>query len=77
MFGNPNSKPKARIERSALRLLPYRFVIKHCDGATNIADWISRNPVESELKDSDQEITTERYVNMSRTELIEAMKHDE
>ena len=45
IFGNPTSKPKARIERWCLRLLPYKFKIVHKPGSTNIADFISRNPL--------------------------------
>ena len=41
IFGNPASKPKARIERWCLRLLPYQFKIVHKPGSTNIADFIS------------------------------------
>lgn len=36
IFGNVRSKPKARIESWCLRLLLYRFVVKHKPGAYNI-----------------------------------------
>ncbi len=42
IFGNLNSKPKAIIERWALRLLPYRFNVIHRPGKDNIADYLSR-----------------------------------
>jgi len=85
IFGNPNSTPKARIERWCLRLLPYKFVIKHQPGSTNIADWQSRNPLKvTDLHD--QEDIAERNVNaltnralpkaLSRQELAESTKHD-
>jgi hypothetical protein len=43
---NAQSKPKARIERWFLRLLPYQFNIIQKKGEENIADYLSRNPVE-------------------------------
>ena len=41
------SKPSARIERWVLRLQPYRFRIVHIAGPNNIADALSRLPVDS------------------------------
>jgi hypothetical protein len=86
IFGNVMSKPKARIQRWALRLLPYRFVVKHIRGQDNIADYISRNPVAEEVSTGDHELVAERYVAMvteaarpraiSRQELIEATASD-
>ena len=43
IFNNPRSTPKARIERWCLRLMPYKFNIKHQPGEYNIADYLSRN----------------------------------
>jgi hypothetical protein len=39
IFSNPTSKPKARIERWCLRMLPYKFVVRHKPGDGNIADF--------------------------------------
>ena len=61
IYGNPKSKPSARLERWGLRLLPFAFRIRHEPGETNIADYLSRNAVE-EVKIGDDYV--ERYVNM-------------
>ncbi|CAF1007730.1 unnamed protein product [Brachionus calyciflorus] len=65
IFRNVRSKPKARIERWCLRLLPYKFVVKHKAGAYNIADFMSRNLIET--ADNKFERFTEPYVNMLST----------
>ena len=85
IFGNVRSKPKARIERWCLRLLPYKFIVKHKAGISNIADYMSRNPTEP--ADDKLEKFTENYINMvssvallraiSRSELIKATAEDE
>ncbi|CAF1016621.1 unnamed protein product [Brachionus calyciflorus] len=62
IFGKPTSKPKARIERWCLRLLPYRFKITHKAGAFNISDYLSRNPINSE-DFSDLCSIAENYIN--------------
>ena len=69
IFGNPRSKPKARIERWCLRLLPYTFSIKHQPGASNIADYISRNPM-SKIDLHNHEDIAERYVNMISSQAV-------
>jgi hypothetical protein len=86
LYGNPKSKPKAKLERWCLRLLPYKFKIKHQPGDGNIADYLSRNPIE-DLKIPDHEDIAERYVNfiasskipraLNKCELIEATQNDE
>lgn len=45
IFGNPSSKPPARIERWALRLQPYDFTIVYRAGKDNPADYMSRHPL--------------------------------
>ncbi|CAF1038215.1 unnamed protein product, partial [Brachionus calyciflorus] len=85
IFGNVRSKPKARIERWCLRLLPYKYVVKHKAGAYNIADYMSRNPIGP--VDRGYEKFTESYVNLisntsipkaiNRSELLKATKEDE
>lgn len=61
IFGNPKSKPCARLERWSLRLLPYSFKIRHEKGSLNIADFISRNASNCEETDDDY---VEDYVNL-------------
>ena len=46
ILSNPNSKPPARILRWALRLMDFDFVVEHIPGKTNIADFLSRQPVD-------------------------------
>lgn len=62
IFGNPRSKPKTRIERWYLRLMPYIFTVTHRPGANNIADYFSRNPVDGENLEV-LEAVAEDYVN--------------
>jgi hypothetical protein len=66
IFGNPDSKPKARIERWCLRLLPYSFVVKHRPGDGNIADYLSRNPINQDdnFNKMIHEEIAERYVRV-------------
>ena len=67
--------PPLRIERWRLRLQPYKFSMKYLPGKDNIADYMSRHPVNSESK---QEIITESYVNFITTEsLPRAIELDE
>lgn len=62
IFNNPYSKPKARIERWCLRLMPYKFNVKHKPGLENIADYLSRNPIQVTTHD-DYETIAESYIN--------------
>ena len=61
VFGNPKSKPCARLERWALRLIPYNFKVRHEPGSTNIADFISRN---SDFDSIETVEYVEDYINM-------------
>ena len=62
IFSNPESKPPARIERWALRLMSFDYEIVHKAGKNNIADYMSRHPMEN-LETRDFENMTERYIN--------------
>ena len=64
IFGKPTSKPKARIERWCLRLIPYKFKITHKPGLGNIADFLSRNPDKSKITSREDVNIADRYVNM-------------
>ena len=60
----PTGKPCARILRWALRLLPYKFDIKHIPGVTNPADYFSRKPTgDASANDSLSINDTEGFVN--------------
>ena len=60
IFGNPKAKTCARIERWSLRLIPFKFKIKHIPGISNIADYISRHAIREVRKGSDY---VEEYIN--------------
>jgi hypothetical protein len=65
------ARPPARIERWALRLTQFDYIIKHRPGATNIADYFSRHPdCKVSLKALVQQQETERYVNLVTASLI-------
>ena len=61
IFENPKSNPPLRIRRMALRLMSYNFTIKHKPGSENIADVLSRHPLESSKEDNNID-ETESYV---------------
>ena len=61
IFGNPKAKVCARIERWSLRLIPFKFKIKHIPGINNIADYISRHATQENKRGVD---SVEEYVNM-------------
>ena len=50
IFGNPTSKPPARIERWFLRLQQYKFRVVYKSGSANPADYLSRHPPDSKKK---------------------------
>lgn len=62
IFGNPKAKTCARIDRWGLRLIPYNFKIRHEAGHTNIADFLSRNPLMVNMTETEDFV--EEYVNM-------------
>ena len=62
IYGNPKSKPSARIERWVLRLQPYRFTVQYKPGVDNPADFLSRHPTKESA--SRQEKMTEQYINL-------------
>ena len=62
VFGNPHSKPKARLENWSLRLQRYEFSIRHKPGESNMADYLSRHPQSAVLTKPTDEC--EAYVNL-------------
>lgn len=79
IFNNPNSKPPARIQRWALRLMEFNYKIVHWPGKANIADFFSRQPIGPIDCFSVQERNfSEVFVNMVvASALPEALKLDE
>ena len=82
IYGNPQSKPPARIERWLLRLQQYEFTVKYKPGAENPADYLSRHPVAQPTKENKAELyvntLTEHSVpkSMSLAEIISATNED-
>jgi hypothetical protein len=86
IFRNQKSNPPLRIKRWVLRLMDYDFTIIHKPGAYNIADFLSRHPVEANDCTGTEE-DTRSYVafvtgysipkSMSNDEVIESTKLDE
>ncbi len=56
IFNHDKQKPPPRIERWQLRLMPYNFKVIHKSGESNIADYLSRHPVNS------NENTVKQYI---------------
>ena len=54
IFSNPLSRPPARIERWALRLMNFDFEIIHRPGKFNIADYFSRYQLKNLREDYDR-----------------------
>lgn len=79
IFNNPNSKPPARIQRWALRLMEFNYKIVHWPGKANIADFFSRQPIGQIDCFSVQERNfSEVFVNMVVTSALpEALKLEE
>ena len=88
IFNNPNSNPPLRIRRMALRLMDFNYTIVHKPGAYNIADYFSRNAIDTtEIKDSDIMRENENYIAFisehaiprafTRVELVEETRRDE
>jgi hypothetical protein len=77
IFSNPKSDPPLRIKRWALRLMDYNYKITHKPGKYNIADYLSRNPLEiTDVTGQSQE--TENYVAfISEHAIPKAFQRDE
>ena len=60
IYGSRKSKPPARIERWVLRLQPYSFKVVYKPGSNNPADYLSRHPTRTSLK---QQKMTQEYVD--------------
>ena len=70
IFGNPNSRPSARIERWALRLQPYAAIIAYRTGLDNPADYLSRHPQPLIQPTSREQKVAEEYVNFISNHVI-------
>ncbi|CAB4009826.1 Retrovirus-related Pol poly from transposon [Paramuricea clavata] len=75
IFGNPISKPPARIERWFLRLQQYKFRVVYKSGSTNPADYLSRHPPDSKQKQTN---IADKYVHfVTHTEVLPALTVDD
>ena len=75
IYGNPSSKPPARIERWALRLQPYQITVKYSRGETNPADYLSRHPAKNAAQTTHQQKVAEEYINyLATTSTPKALK---
>ena len=63
IFGNPKSKPPARIERWNLRLQGYEFDIIHTKGTSNPSDFLSRHGRSRASEKEEHNPMAEEYVN--------------
>ena len=63
IYGNPSSKPPARIERWALRLQPYQLTVCYRKGERNPADYLSRHHSKQRTTASREQKIAEEYVN--------------
>ena len=57
----PRSKPSARVERWVLRLMPFKYTVRHVPSGQNIADCLSRL---TKIPASTRDGATEEYVRM-------------
>ena len=67
IYGNPSSKPTARIERWTLRLQPYQITVKYQRGETNPADYLSWHPTKTAAPTTRQQKVAEEYINYLAT----------
>ena len=75
IYGNPSSKPPARIERWALRLQPYQITVKYRRGETNQADYLSRYPAKNAAQTTHQQKVAEEHINyLATTSTPKALK---
>lgn len=57
----PRSKPSARVERWVLRLMPFKYTVRHVPSDKNIADCLSRL---TKIPASPRDGVTEEFVRM-------------
>ena len=67
IYGNPSSKPPARIEGWALRLQPYQITVKYRRGEVNPADYLPRHTAKRRAETSGQQKVAEEYVSYLAT----------
>ena len=63
IFNNPRSKPPARIESWVLRLQLYHLRVIYKKGSQNVADYLSRHPINKSQSESGEAQIAEEYVN--------------
>ncbi|CAB4003078.1 Hypothetical predicted protein, partial [Paramuricea clavata] len=84
IYGNPSSKPPARIQKWALRLQPYQLTVRYRKGEGNPADYLLLHPSKQPTTASREQKIAEEYVNyitstpkaLTDQEIEEATKAD-
>ena len=74
IYGNPKSKPPARIERWAIRLQPYNATVIYRPGSDNPADFLSRHPYKGANRTSREEKVAEEFVNYCTSQPTRCLK---
>ena len=67
ILSNPRSEPPIRLKRWALRLSDFEFIVIHKPGKYNMADYLSRHPVDQPEEEDDE---TERFINFVTDNVI-------
>lgn len=70
IYGNPKSKPPARIERWTLRLQPYDATVVYRPGSDNPADFLSRHPCNGVRTSSREQKIAEEFVSYITANLV-------